>query len=447
MAPTVCRPAATRFGVVMAVSVWSAARAVDPVGRPDPSRQLQSFECFNETGHGIPDCECFSGCETCGYYAQPTIYWDCITCADGSEVQVVWPDGTGTCLSGCYDSGLESIADCECHESCTACGYYDNPVNDDDCVSCPDDSVLSIVDDTAGSGTCTEVSSLSGCYNFLGQSIADCECHESCVACGFYDNPVNANDCVSCADGGEVSVVYLNGAGTCSSAVPAPTSPAPTLFPVREPTTPALTLSPVREPTTPALTLSPVAEPTLYATSTAPVASYECFDSFGDGIAGCECDSSCATCGYYDDPVNDDDCITCADGSDVTVIWSDGTGMCSDCDEGYRTCEGDGVIWCCDRSSNFPKCGDYLTCVSNTSKKTKKATNSALIAIAVIIPLAVVIGIVACCFCCVGCPGYGYVHREREPIVVEGQVEEPIVIKEQEMQGTVDENKDDRNAD
>ena len=45
-------------------------------------------------------------------------------------------------------------------------------------------------------------------------------------------------------------------------------------------------------------------------------------------IDGCECHSSCEKCGYYAMPEGDSDCITCADGSSVTPIYTDGTGTC-----------------------------------------------------------------------------------------------------------------------
>merc|ERR1712070_1287770 len=54
--------------------------------------------------------------------------------------------------------------------------------------------------------------------------------------------------------------------------------------------------------------------------------------TLSDGILilGCECHSSCGTCGFNDAPTNADDCITCADGSTVQqVAWhTDGTGTC-----------------------------------------------------------------------------------------------------------------------
>ena len=49
----------------------------------------------------------------------------------------------------------------------------------------------------------------------------------------------------------------------------------------------------------------------------------------GDVIEGCQCHSTCAKCGYYDWPIGDDDCITCAEGFELSPVYSDGTGYCN----------------------------------------------------------------------------------------------------------------------
>jgi hypothetical protein len=40
----------------------------------------------------------------------------------------------------CYDYDAEGetveISDCTCHSSCGSCGYYDDPVEFDDCLTC-----------------------------------------------------------------------------------------------------------------------------------------------------------------------------------------------------------------------------------------------------------------------------------------------------------------------
>lgn len=49
----------------------------------------------------------------------------------------------------------------------------------------------------------------------------------------------------------------------------------------------------------------------------------------GDVIAGCICHASCATCGYGDWPTDQQDCVTCPEGSKLFVAHMDGTGYCA----------------------------------------------------------------------------------------------------------------------
>ena len=44
-----------------------------------------------------------------------------------------------------------------------------------------------------------------------------CECHVSCLACGYYEKPIQANDCISCAEEGyELRVEFEeDGTGYC----------------------------------------------------------------------------------------------------------------------------------------------------------------------------------------------------------------------------------------
>lgn len=55
----------------------------------------------------------------------------------------------------------------------------------------------------------------SGCYDGNRDFIPGCSCHSSCKNCGFYDDPIDLNDCIECADGGTVNIVYSDGTGTC----------------------------------------------------------------------------------------------------------------------------------------------------------------------------------------------------------------------------------------
>ena len=74
------------------------------------------------------------------------------------------------------------------------------------------------------------------------------------------------------------------------------------------------------------------------------------------------------------------------------------------CDGYYdnpRVCEDDGLTWCCDRDSSFPKCGDnYGECKNELSKKTAKKLAIGIIIGIVVAIIVVIASIVACCICC-----------------------------------------------
>merc|ERR1719326_1882284 len=53
--------------------------------------------CYDANRDYIPDCTCNEVCYNCGYDSWPTDVFSCISCADGSEVQAVYTDGTGYC--------------------------------------------------------------------------------------------------------------------------------------------------------------------------------------------------------------------------------------------------------------------------------------------------------------------------------------------------------------
>ncbi|KAJ1444651.1 hypothetical protein M885DRAFT_626931 [Pelagophyceae sp. CCMP2097] len=66
-----------------------------------------------------------------------------------------------------------------------------------------------------------------------------------------------------------------------------------------------------------------------YEKSGAEISGGVCFSSApATPIEGCVCHHTCASCGYYDNPIDNDDCIACADGSEVTQVYTDGTGTC-----------------------------------------------------------------------------------------------------------------------
>jgi V8-like Glu-specific endopeptidase len=54
-----------------------------------------------------------------------------------------------------------------------------------------------------------------GCYDEDSDLIDGCACDDSCASCGYYNNPVNADDCVSCKAGGRLNLVFEIGAGEC----------------------------------------------------------------------------------------------------------------------------------------------------------------------------------------------------------------------------------------
>ena len=56
----------------------------------------------------------------------------------------------------------------------------------------------------------------TGCYDSSQQSLSNCVCHESCASCGFYHNPVGADDCITCADGSSVQPAFSDGTGFCN---------------------------------------------------------------------------------------------------------------------------------------------------------------------------------------------------------------------------------------
>lgn len=74
-----------------------AARVLGSVAVPPPNSG-----CFQNSGDSSPiaGCSCHSSCEKCGYYWWPDKHNDCVTCADGSAVDPVYSDGTGTCGTG-----------------------------------------------------------------------------------------------------------------------------------------------------------------------------------------------------------------------------------------------------------------------------------------------------------------------------------------------------------
>ena len=128
-------------------------------------------------------------------------------------------------------------------------------------------------------GACT-----TGCYGSPGGAVLlGCTCHASCEACGYTDSPTGAADCITCADKSTVKAVYDDGTGLCGE-----------------------------------------------FTDESGLADEGCYTDPWTSVPGCTCHASCKACGYTDSPTGAADCITCADGSVVQAVYSDGTGRCGE---------------------------------------------------------------------------------------------------------------------
>jgi len=120
--------------------------------------------------------ETYGPCLTCGYWEDaddPGSEFDCVTCPDGYEIDVVYPDCSGACV-------LEGTAA--------------TPLSESDCEApnLPDE-----IHDTCFSDTLV-----------VG----------ACEICGFYDGADEAldpADCITCPSGYEIDVIYPDCTGYC----------------------------------------------------------------------------------------------------------------------------------------------------------------------------------------------------------------------------------------
>ena len=115
--------------------------------------------------------------------------------------------------SECFDANGLQIADCECHDTCSMCGYSDEPTRALDCVQCKDGLTLTVLN-KENTGTCSSPMKPQCFAEPGGDPIPGCACHGSCGACGYGPNPVNAFDCISCLDGDHYPL-FPNGTGAC----------------------------------------------------------------------------------------------------------------------------------------------------------------------------------------------------------------------------------------
>ena len=58
----------------------------------------------------------------------------------------------------------------------------------------------------------------NACFSAPGVGVPDCSCHETCLTCGYSDEPHDSNDCIACVDGSVVVPVFSDGTGTCGGA-------------------------------------------------------------------------------------------------------------------------------------------------------------------------------------------------------------------------------------
>uniref|UniRef100_A0A7S2J6Y6 Uncharacterized protein n=1 Tax=Haptolina brevifila TaxID=156173 RepID=A0A7S2J6Y6_9EUKA len=54
------------------------------------------------------------------------------------------------------------------------------------------------------------------CFGADYMPVAACKCHHSCASCGYAEQPTSMFDCITCAHGGPVTPVYVDGTGTCT---------------------------------------------------------------------------------------------------------------------------------------------------------------------------------------------------------------------------------------
>eukprot|EP01083_Nonionella_stella_P189956 703631_1 len=138
-------------------------------------------------------CQCTDCDESCGSL-------DCMTCPTGVTLTAIWEDGTGYCGTGTYQA--------TCPSHITGC----SPLNF--CSKCPE--------------SCGEYCQCEGCE------------------CG-------AQDCMACAPGDTLTVIYPDGTGSCDSspAIANTTTTNPTNDPI------ASTSAPITDhPTTPSITMT-----------------------------------------------------------------------------------------------------------------------------------------------------------------------------------------------
>mmetsp|Transcript_58733 Transcript_58733/g.108365 ORF Transcript_58733/g.108365 Transcript_58733/m.108365 type:complete len:666 (-) Transcript_58733:11-2008(-) len=328
---------------------------------------LLSGGCFGR-GFKLPTeaCECHDSCKACGFSLQPWGPSDCISCTSGQAVRQVFLEGTGTCPSRgkgvCYDLFKRPIDGCTCHESCLDCGYALSPELPHQCISCKSGTpVRQMAAD--GTGTCMspEVAALpfygqqpeswdnvtgkelhdgkvAGCYNRFGVHIKGCECHPTCLTCGYDWQPTRSTDCLTCRDGSLVNTLSSEGSGWCRKPrAPGCYNRSLDLVPGCQCHPTCRTCGFDKRPVLASNCLECHDErqlqnfdPVTGTGSCLKPMTEGCYNAALQRIPGCVCHSTCSACGYEDNPTGTQHCITCRSGEPVlpSPFRLDGTGTC-----------------------------------------------------------------------------------------------------------------------
>ena len=208
------------------------------------------------------------------------------------------------------------------------------------------------------------------CFSDPGVALSadECACHATCETCGYAADPSGRADCVTCADGSKVREVYADGTGICAGD-----------------------------------DLAEICEDTCASANDGL-----CDDGSATRFAGesaCPCGSDCGDCGARTPQACADaargaavdEAEDAADGAVETAIEEIFCAVY----ENPRLCEDDGEYWCCDRNSDFPKCGSaYGYCEDSISNKAASKIAIGVVVTIVIIVVAVLGGVIGCCVCC-----------------------------------------------
>ena len=159
------------------------------------------------------------------------------------------------------------------------------------------------------------------------------EQHGACETCGYNSNASavkNANDCITCPEGFEISQFYGDCTGYC---VPVGTAEKPLATALCRPATACVTGGPLPEPSPASPAEAEAAEREIPdgMSECGTTVLQESDKAYTDCFAGDEQHGACETCGYNSNASavkNANDCITCPDGFEISKYYSDCTGFC-----------------------------------------------------------------------------------------------------------------------